>query len=252
MRNGPARYLVNVSTFNDCLLAYHPVKPGEPGTFRGTPMLKVIHLIEPHLLHLLLLSGFFARIKTSAVLSPPIRSGTEAFAEDAPPSCPCDGFTCTFDAVTAPPPPSPTSHSKTSAFSILSSRENPTLSPPPEKEYHLILEENFSFLPAQAAAAGLEAFYKGVKTILAHYAGDDYMLRMLFGEMELIFMPLARMQAVITREMVSCWVDYMLATVARGEMAAYRGWMIYGPDVRVRVGLRVRGWVGVNGVGVGW
>lgn len=209
-----------------------------------------IHLINPHLLHLLLLlSSFIAPIKASAVPKPPTTSETVASVKYAP-FARRDAFTSTFDDPTAPPQP-PASHDETSIASIVSSREMTPPSPPPE-EWHLILEENASFLPTQAAAVVLEVFYKAVRAILAHYFGDNRLLRLLFGELELMFSPLARMQAFVTREMASVWLEYMLETVVLGAPAAYSGWMIYGPDVRVRVVLRVRQQVDVDGIGMGW
>ena len=211
-------------------------------------MLKNIHLIKPHLL-LLLLYSFFARIEPSAVPSSPISSEIAAFVEYAP-LAPRDAFTSTFDDPTARVPPAP--QDATSTASIVSSREitSPSL---PLEEWHLVLEENASFLPTQAAAAVLEAFYKGAKTTIAHYTGDNRMLRLLFGELELMFSPLlARVRAYVMREVASVWLEYMLQTVVMGAPATYSGWMVYGPDVRVRVVLRVRQQVGVGGTGMDW
>ena len=215
-------------------------------------MLEKIHVINPQplLLLLLLLSSFLACIKASAVPSRPNPLGTILFVDHAR-SSPRDAFTCIFDDETAPVPP-PASHDETSTASTVSSREITPPSPPPE-QWHLILEENASFLPAQAAAVVvLEAFYKAVNTTVAYHVGDEYLVRLLFGELELMFSPLARMQAFVAREMASVWLEYIMETVVMGALAAYRGWMFYGPDVRVRVVMRVREQVGVDGVGMGW
>ena len=67
-----------------------------------------------------------------------------------------------------------------------------------------------------------------------------------------MFSPLARMQAIVKREMVRVWVEYMPETVAMRGATAYGGWITHGPDVRVRVVLKVRGQAGVDGVCGGW
>ena len=177
-------------------------------------MLRNIHVINPQpLLLLLLLSSFLACIKASAVPSPPNPLGTILFVDHTR-SSPRDAFTSTFDASTAPTPP-PASHDQTSTASTISSREITPPSPPPEQWYP-ILEENASFLPTHAAAVVLEAFYKAVNTTMAYFVGDEYLLRLLFGELELMFSPLARMQAFVAREMASVWLEYIMETVVMG------------------------------------